>query len=489
MTKKLLSLSLLAILACGSSFASSKRIATDAFAVTAADIARADDNLFVKIDLDLTGYKDLESNREVLIRPMLVAGSDTLALPDLAVAGHARYYYWLRKSEKSWPVQSLYRASRTAAVDYTATVPYQSWMDESQIIFTAETRGCCGTPHDLADVPLVSIDFRERKFTPEFLYIEPTAEVKTRELSGRAFIDFPVNRTEIYPDYRSNLTELLRIGATIDSVRLDPDVTVRSITLKGFASPEGPYDNNVRLAKGRTEALRTYIERLYTFNKDTYHTAYEPEDWGGLRRWLLDNEIANRDAILAIVDSNLEPDPKNTKIQTTFPTQYAFLLREVYPALRHTDYTIEYTIRSYNDPAEILRVMQTRPQNLSLNEFFLAAKTLKPGTPEYGQLFETAARIYPDSEVANLNAANVAMQAGALDNAAAYLSKAGDGDYAVYARGLLAGLRGDYNAALDYLRQAARFRVAQAPAAIEQLQTVIEKNNRNQQIIINNNNQ
>ncbi len=84
-------------------------------------------------------------------------------------------------------------------------------------------------------------------------------------------------------------------------------------------------------------------------------------------------------------------------------------------------------------------------------------------------LFETAARMYPESEVANLNAANAALQQGALDTAERYLAKAGDSPEAIYARGILASLRGDYAAARPLFETAAKLKVADAPAALQQL--------------------
>ncbi len=207
-------------------------------------------------------------------------------------------------------------------------------------------------------------------------------------------------------------------------------------------------------------------------------SAYEPEGWEGLRQCMLTSGLDNRQAILDIIDSDLAPDAKAHKLKRDFPVQYAFLCKEVYPALRHTDYTINYTIRSYTDPKEILKLVYTRPQNLSLNEFFLASQSVPQGSEEYNYIFETAARMYPDDEVANLNAANAAMQNGALDNAAAYLKKAGDGPDAVYARGVLAALKGDYETARGLFQQAARMRVASAPEAIRQIDEIIEHNAR-----------
>ena len=116
--------------------------------------------------------------------------------------------------------------------------------------------------------PLTTLDFHPKIFSPIFVYCVPKAEeLKTRELKGSAYIDFPVNRTEIYEDYRRNPIELAKIRATIDTVRNDADTRITSIRIKGYASPEGSYANNTRLAQGRTETLKDYVQRLYKFSR------------------------------------------------------------------------------------------------------------------------------------------------------------------------------------------------------------------------------
>lgn len=448
--------------------------ADDSARVKALKVDRSTDRLLINmtIDADDLGRK---TNRESWLTPVLsTPEGDTLELPSIMVGGRNRYFQAQRRHETA----PLYRGG---TIDYEAIVPYQKWMESAQLSLSRKETGCCGSDTLLTLVPLRQLDFRPRVFTPQFQYIAPTADaVKSRELSGRAFIDFPVNRTEIYPDYRGNTVELAKIRAGIDSVRLDPDITVNLITLKGYASPEGSYSNNVRLAKGRTAALKQYVEGLYDFAPSVYQTAYEPEDWEGLINWLNNNPIENREGLLAIAtDNSLEPDARDARLKKTYPAQYAYILANVYPALRHTDYTIAYTIRSYSDPQEILKLVRTKPQNLSLNEFFLAAKTLEPGSEEYDYVFETAARMYPDSEIANLNAANAAMQARTYETAARYLAKAGDGADAVYARGILAALQGNYDKAKELLGQAARLRVANAPDALKQIREIEDFNNGN----------
>ena len=86
--------------------------------------------------------------------------------------------------------------------------------------------------------------------------------------------------------------------------------------------------------------------------------------------------------------------------------------------------------------------------------------------------------MFPDSEVANLNAANAAMQRKDFKAAAAYLKKAGDTPETTYAGGILAALTGENERALQLFRQAARLKVADAPAAVEQMERIIEASSR-----------
>lgn len=411
-------------------------------------------SMTVALDMNLEDF-DLKGNRVAVFTPVIAGEQDSLKLPPVGLYSRDRWYQYLRSGDgpASGPDETTIRWSqRPDEYSYTQTVPYADWMKNSHLVLLRKDYGCCRelVAQELAPLPA---EYHEVHYTPKFYYSQPQAEaVKTRELSGRAFIDFPVNRTEIYTDYRNNRRELAKIIATIDSVRSDKDVTVKRITIKGFASPEGTYENNTRLAKGRTEALKQYVQTLYNFHSTFIATDYEPEDWEGLREFVLSSNLAHRSEILAIIDDpTLLPDTKDWRIKLRYPDDYRYLLTNVYPALRHSDYTIEYTIRSFSDPNEIAQLLHTAPQKLNLSEMLIYARTLEPGSDEYNDVFETAVRIFPDSEVANLNAANSAMQRNDLRNAERYLAKAGDSSEAIYARGVLAALRGDYDKALEYI--------------------------------------
>jgi len=425
----------------------------------------------VDMNMDLSGLK-VGGNRAVLLTPRIVNGQDSIELPSVGIYGRRRYYYYMRNGESmlTGKDEKSFKASdKPGSIAYSEVLPYQEWMNGASLTLRRSEYGCCNKM--LAEQYGMLGNYTEQvAFFPELVYVRPEAEkVKSRSLEGSAYIDFPVDKTVIYPDYRRNTIELGKIRATIDSVRDDRDVTITQVWLKGFASPESPYEHNKELAIGRTAALKQYIQQLYRFNSGIIVTDHEPEDWAGLRRYVEGSNINHKHEILAIIDSEREPDNKEWKLKSTYPDEYRFLLQECYPALRHTDYRIAYTVRGYSDVDEIERVMATQPQKLSLNELYLVAQRYEPGTDEFTEVFETAVRMFPADETANLNAANAAMRRG--DNAAArrYLAKAGNSPEAVYARGALAIRMEDYDTARRYLDEAKALGVGQAAVTLDEL--------------------
>ena len=424
--------------------------------ISSAKMERNANVMVVEMDMQLADFH-LKGNRVAVFTPAIVGESDSLLLRPVGIYSYNRWFTYLRSGDGpvGGPDETSIRWSeRPDELKYAETVPYAEWMNGSQLVLLRKDYACCHIVLDEERAPLSG--YREIRYVPVFRYAQPVAaEVKTRQLSGRAFIDFPVNMTNLYPDYRNNPRELAKIIATIDSVRNDKDVTVKSITIKGWASPESPWENNTRLAKGRTATLKQYVQNLYHFEEGFILTDYYPEDWFGLRDFVEKSNLPHRAEILALIDDDtIEPDPKEDKLKKTYPEEYKFLLATVYPGLRHSDYTIEYTIRSFTDVDEIAAMFRTAPHKLNLSEMIRYAQTLEPGSDEYNEVFETAVKMYPDDETANLNAANSAMQRGDLTSAGKYLAKAGESAEAVYARGVLAAMQGDYGKAVEYVEKA-----------------------------------
>lgn len=421
----------------------------------------------------------LGRNSAMKVVPVIYSSDSTYReeLPAYWMAGKNQYYYHLRSDKDNTP---LYRSGSHDTDLYYVVVPWQDWMSQSTIGFDIAQTTCCGKPEagfeDGPDfLPIVDINYLPPviPIDSDLQYIDPAKIDMTKEyaLEGKAYVNFPVNRTEIFPDYLNNPVELKKITGSIDTVRNNPDATITSITLTGYASPEGPYENNVRLARGRTQAVRDYVSKLYPFPPSIYITASVPEDWTGLRENIEKSNLPMRNQMLSFIDSDYPIQKRNDRFRELFPSDYAWLLQNVYPWLRHTDYLIKYNIRHYTDIEEIKQVLATNPGNLSLDEIYLLAQTYPTGSQEYIEIFDTAARLFPNDPLANINAANTAIGNGELDKAEAYLLRAGESADANYARGMFYAKKKEYDKALNYLYRCGTPKAQQAINRIGEIQS------------------
>lgn len=445
--------------------------ATQSVTVSDVNVERSASSLVVTMNLDATAMK-LKSDREIKYIPVITNGTERRELPEVIIAGRNRYIQNQRHDTPEAPA-ILSRAGHT--VSYSTIIPYEQWMEESRLVLVEDECDCGVTTLSSGQTSeLASIDFVERVFAPQFVMVTPPAELeKTRSAKGSAYVDFPVNRTEISPTYRRNPEELAKIRSTIDVVANDPDSRITSVTIVGFASPEGTYANNERLAKGRSASLAEYVRGLYSFDADVMHTSWVAENWEGLRNYVATCSLPDTTALLAVIDdTSLAPDVREWRLKSKFPQDYAFLLKNVYPGLRRSDYTVDYVVRSFVTVEEIRQVMATAPQKLSLNEIYVVANFLEPDSDPYREAFELAVRMYPDDPVANLNMAAIALRRDELNAAAGYLAKAGNSPRATYARGVLAAKQGDNATANTLLKSAADAGIAEAADALDQLQKI-----------------
>lgn len=445
------------------------------------DVQRDGSSLNVAFTIDASAV-DMKSNQELYITPTLSNAEDEVTLPPVLVAGRNRMYYHMR-NDNEWikDVNMFHNGADAGNINYSAIIPYQQWMNLSELGLDLTDGGCAncvaanGGPGSV-NVPLAAVDMRPAFFAAEYVYTAPKGDgVKIRKESGSAYIDFKVGKSEILPDFRNNATELAKISNTIDKVKNDKDYTITSVNIKGYASPEGAETLNQRLSGQRAASLMNYVKGLYNFPKSVkFASAGEGEDWAGLRKWVASSNLDKKDAILAIIDNkSLTDDQKDAKIKSEFPVDYPYMLQNVYPTLRHSDYEVKYTVREFTDVNEIIGLVQTAPQKLGMNEFFLAAQTMEPGSDAYNQVFETAVRMYPDDEVANLNAANAAMSKGDMNSAAKYLKKAGKSEAANYARGVYSALNKDYEVALEWFSQAPT--LSKQKGVIDQVRKCIDR--------------
>lgn len=406
-----------------------------------ASIDKINDNANIEVTFNLVDL-DVDSRQAVILTPWLIGEGDSLELPSVGIYGKNRYYYYNRQGQYGITGSSeiTFRTKDVpSSYSYETSTSWKEWMNHCSLYIKKQVYGCCSTITEEDAWTAASYD--EVVYVPEYIYVRPEAErIKNRSISGQAYLIFKVGKAAIDPSLYTNKTELEKIKNSVESIKDDNDTEITTMSIVGYASPEGKYSTNSNLASSRTLSLKKYIVSEYGVGEDMISADYVPENWQGLKEYVEASELSNKDAILEIIDSNAEPDAKEEKIRSTYPDDYAILLKDCYPSLRRTDYKVEYTVKQYTDTKEILQLVKTSPQKLSLEEFYLAAQELEPGSDEYNEVFDVAVTMFPDDETANLNAANSAMQRGDYVSAKKYLDRAGETSEAAHAREIYANL-------------------------------------------------
>lgn len=424
-------------------------------------ITRSNDNrLTINLEIILQENMKLASNHVATLTPFLETKGHTKVLPSIVVYGRKRDIINQRNHKIPENTYTILRHKQheEQKINYLVQMPFEAWMRQADMKLNVDLCGCCDILEENSGELITQLNIAPLKLQPAIAYITPQAEaVKHRAVEGSAYLDFPVNKTIIYPEYRRNTVELAKIRATIDTVRNDNNTTLTGITIHGYASPEGSYANNTRLAKGRTQALVDYVTNYYKLDNSLIVSEFTPEDWAGFRKFIAASSIDKKDDVLRLMDdTTMDIDKKERKISHLVgPQTYQYILAECYPALRHSDYTVNYTVRGFN-LEESKDIINKRPQLLSLQEIYRVAQSYQPGSEEFNHSFQVAALMFPDDPIANLNAGAMEIQKGGdMTTAKKHLAKADPkAPETLNNLGVIALLEGDLKTAKEYFNAA-----------------------------------
>lgn len=413
----------------------------------------------------------VKSNKGTVIIPMIVNQQDTLKMPAVEIMGRKRYIYYQRNNKTATqnPLIVTRRNNKEAqTIHYAYTTPYREWMNNSQLVVGQDV---CGCNQAIVENGLFS---RIGEALPgpmklQYAYVRPNAEpIKNRQEKGTAQLNFNINKAIINTKLGNNQAELDKMRKTIDLVKNDADVHITSITLHGYASPDGSYANNEKLAKNRTKAVYDYLRNLYPVEKELFKFSSTAEDWQGVRDYVAKNNIPQKATVLNILNSNMGPDEMERAIAAKAGDAHRYLINHVYPPLRRTEYEINYDVRHFN-LEEARKIIKTRPQKLSLEEMYAVANSYEKGSKEYNEVFDIAVKMFPEEELANLNAAYTAIDRGDKVSAENYLKKAGNGPEVDNAKGALAVLKNDYQTAKTYFEKADKAGLKEAKINLQEL--------------------
>lgn len=427
----------------------------------------------VVIDMDMTISGDIvDRYRTLIVTPIIKSSNKCVVLPDVMINGRSRQLVYNQAIKMGYfptpPYAVVLANGQATTVNYKVTVPYQEWMADAKVMLREIL--CCNQGGSCCCTELIAEFIKLENLTIEVAYLAPANDqTKGRTDVGSAFIEFPVGKSNLLTDFRSNPKELTAIRKSIQTVKDLKDATITSVDLTGYCSPEGSWASNSKLAEARSNTVRDYIEKEYGFAQNIVKAGSVPEDWAGLAKLVEKSDMANASEALAIINSNVDPDQKDRQIATLAGGRpYRYMLANYYPSLRRVDYKIDYTIRPFS-PEEGRSVIKTNPKDLTPYEMYQVAKTYETGSDQFNEVLEIAVSTYPDNDVAKLNAAAVAIGQKDIAKAKNLIKNTPDSPAKYNNLGVIAILEGEYQMAEDNLKKAEAAGITQATQNLKAL--------------------
>ena len=257
---------------------------------------------------------------------------------------------------------------------------------------------------DLEYAPLLSIELPVKKERSHTLAIRLT---------------YPLNKTNIVPTLHKNGLELARINKDITELKAHPDYKVTGVRIEGFASPEGPYDNNMRLAEGRARSIMEYVIGKTGWNRGLFALGRMEENWQGLQDTLkVDASLPARDEALRML--NEETNKEVVKQNLKKLKDYSSLIAKVYTYLRLSAYTVDYELPVY-PLQQAKEIILKDPKNLNPEEIYAVALDYGLDSDKGIEALNILQKLYPDSELARCYMAVKSLNNNALNDVVAKL--------------------------------------------------------------------
>lgn len=216
------------------------------------------------------------------------------------------------------------------------------------------------------------------------------AEVKQLSVS----IGFPVNRTEILPQFGDNAEQLANLESFFSSIS---PTDIDSIRVNGYASPEGDFAKNLKLAQGRAQALINYIVEHTQITKDKLYLDDCFLSWEALRPLVEESDLYHRDNVLILID--LATTDRSESAQRSAVTKlqqldggaaWAKMKRDMFPKTRLTQLNV-YIASAQPEPEpepeiEEPEVEVVEPESLGQIEEVVEEEVVED-EPEYGYFY------------------------------------------------------------------------------------------------------
>ncbi|MFQ7114455.1 tetratricopeptide repeat protein [Hallella bergensis] len=254
--------------------------------------------------------------------------------------------------------------------------------------------------------------------------IAPDSFQRVKAQKTEANIRFLVNQANIRQSELKNnsVQEFVQMLRNINADR--EKLNLRNVEVRAYASPEGGYSFNNKLAGKRQDTSEKYVKqqlqaaKLGKANIDAHYTA---QDWDGFKRLVQASNIQDKDVILRVLEMYKDPEERERQIRN-MSAGFRELADGILPELRRSRLIINYETIGRSDE-QIKQQYANDPARLSPDELLYAA-TLESETANKEAIYKKTAEIYDKDYRAFNNLATLAFNEGNEVLAKEYIQKA-----------------------------------------------------------------
>ncbi len=469
--------------------------------VTGQHFSQTDGHLTVELSVDFENLQ-MPSDESLTVTPVLKSGEYEQELPSVLINGAEKQKVYQRSQAlsagkrngkaRTSPIPAVVIRDDLAvsrAFTYKVSVPYEEWMEWAVLLLRSQECACHGRKGDIYEDKIADgIRLPKMKTSPldadtdaGFLslvnFIQPAPDRDTLHcITG--FIPYFEPESERkdgkqlgeLSEEKQNFEIYYRLRNALRDVRRETGAELSKVSVTGYGAPVGNLKKNEANALIRALKLKEYLRENRLAGRTLLEVNWISEDWDSITSLVRESDMMLRDATLDLID-NVEVAKGRERMLMSLADgkPYKYLVEKVFPAVMRVGYRIEYT-RKPLDAAESLQLLRSgRQRALRLNEFFAVADSYPAGSTEYNDVLDLAARLFPDSPEANINAAAVALSKKELSKARGYLERFATLPIAYNNMGILCLLEGNRDKAEVYLTMAATTGVEQAVKALGKL--------------------
>ena len=273
-----------------------------------------------------------------------------------------------------------------------------------------------------------------------------------------ANIKFLIGQAQLRKSELQNNSVKEFVRLLTDIVNNQETMALNNIEVSAYASPDGGYDINDRLAGKRQDVTDKYVQdQMKKANIEAFvNTKYTAEDWEGFQELVAASNIQDKDVILRVLSMYKDPEEREQQIRN-ISAAFRELADGILPQLRRSRMTINYELIGRSD-AQITQQLKDDATQLSIEELLYGA-TLYSDDASAEAAYQKATQIYSNDPRAFNNLARLAYAKGDYDGALKWIEKALRIDQnqaeANANLGLIALQQGDMQNAENYIAKAA----------------------------------